>query len=128
MWFVAPDGTADVTLAAAVDPVLYPTISVTAEDGDGDPAPGTEVLAGAAAETASARAQRRSPGGACSHADRRRQGPGRLASSSCAWRRAPASPGAAPSMRHSSATSSSPSTGSIRVVARPASSRPFTRR
>jgi anti-sigma-K factor RskA len=63
IWFVAPgdrpgaprrisagtfhpdqDGRTRVTLAAAVDPTLFPTISVTAELGDGDPAPGREVL------------------------------------------------------------------------------------
>ncbi len=38
------DGRTRVTLAAAVDPALFPTISVTAEPADGDPAPGTEVL------------------------------------------------------------------------------------
>ena len=38
------DGRSDVTLAAAVDPALFPTISVTAEPGDGDPGPGQEVL------------------------------------------------------------------------------------
>ena len=37
-------GRSRVTLAAAVDPALYPTIVVTAEPGDGDPAPGREVL------------------------------------------------------------------------------------
>ena len=48
--------------------------------------------------------------------------------SSSAWRLAPASDGVAPSIRQSSAMSSSPSTGSIRVVARPPASRPLTRR
>ena len=38
------DGRTRVTLAAAVDPALFPTIVVTAEPGDGDPAPGREVL------------------------------------------------------------------------------------
>jgi hypothetical protein len=38
------DGRSDVTLAAAVDPARYPTIVVTAEPGDGDPAPGREVM------------------------------------------------------------------------------------
>jgi Anti-sigma-K factor rskA len=39
------DGRTDVRLAAAVDPVLYPVLSVTAEPGDGDPTPsGREVL------------------------------------------------------------------------------------
>jgi Anti-sigma-K factor rskA/Putative zinc-finger len=38
------DGRSDVALAAAVDPALFPTIVVTAEPGDGDPAPGREVL------------------------------------------------------------------------------------
>jgi hypothetical protein len=38
------DGRSEVTLAAAVDPALFPTIVVTAEPGDGDPAPGREVL------------------------------------------------------------------------------------
>jgi len=34
-----------VTFAAAVDPVKYPVLSVTAEPGDGDPRPtGPEVL------------------------------------------------------------------------------------
>jgi hypothetical protein len=58
VWFVGPDdrpgarqrisaGTfhpSEVTLAAAVDPAQFPTIVVTAEPGDGDPAPGAEVL------------------------------------------------------------------------------------
>ncbi len=40
-----PNGRSDVTFAAAVDPVLYPVLSVTAEPGDGDPRPtGPEVL------------------------------------------------------------------------------------
>lgn len=39
------DGRSDVTFAAAVDPRLYPVLSVTAEPGDGDPRPtGPEVL------------------------------------------------------------------------------------
>ena len=38
------DGRTRVTLAAAVDPALFPTIVVTAEPGDGDPAPGREVM------------------------------------------------------------------------------------
>src|SRR5262245_47169745 len=38
------DGRTRVALAAAVDPALFPTIVVTAEPGDGDPAPGREVL------------------------------------------------------------------------------------
>jgi anti-sigma-K factor RskA len=38
-------GRSDVTFAAAVDPALYPVLSVTAEPGDGDPRPnGPEVL------------------------------------------------------------------------------------
>jgi hypothetical protein len=63
VWFVAPgdrpdaprrisagtfhpdeNGRTRVTLAAAVDPALFPTIVVTAEPGDGDPTPGREVL------------------------------------------------------------------------------------
>lgn len=64
LWFVAPDdrpemrnrisagtfhpnqdGRTSVQLAAAVNPANYPIISVTAEPGDGDPAPtGPEVL------------------------------------------------------------------------------------
>jgi anti-sigma-K factor RskA len=63
VWFVGPDdrpgarhrisagtfhpdegGRSRVTLAAAVDPAKFPTIVVTAEPGDGDPAPGREVL------------------------------------------------------------------------------------
>lgn len=64
LWFVGPGDTArnpnrisagtfhpdargrsDVDLTAAVDPALYPTISITAEPGDGDPLPnGPEVL------------------------------------------------------------------------------------
>ena len=62
LWFVAPDdapatphrisagtfhpdaaGHSDLTLHAAVNPALFPVVSVTAEDGDGDPAPGAEV-------------------------------------------------------------------------------------
>lgn len=39
-----PDGVTDVTLAAAVDPVRYPVVEVTAEPGDGDPAPSGTVL------------------------------------------------------------------------------------
>ena len=39
------DGRSDVTFAAAVDPALFPVLSVTAEPGDGDPQPtGPEVL------------------------------------------------------------------------------------
>lgn len=38
------DGRSEVRLAAAADPALYPVISVTSEPGDGDPAPGREVL------------------------------------------------------------------------------------
>jgi len=39
------DGRSRVELTAAVDPALYPIIAVTAEPGDGDPAPsGVEVL------------------------------------------------------------------------------------
>lgn len=39
------DGLTDVTLAAAVDPALYPVLAITAEPGDGDPSPGpVEVL------------------------------------------------------------------------------------
>ena len=39
------NGRSDVTFAAAVDPALYPVLSVTAEPGDGDPRPtGPEVL------------------------------------------------------------------------------------
>jgi anti-sigma-K factor RskA len=39
------DGRSLVTFAAAIDPALYPTLSVTAEPGDGDPRPtGPEVL------------------------------------------------------------------------------------
>jgi hypothetical protein len=38
------DGRTDVQLAAAVDPALYPVLSVTREPGDGDPRPGVEVL------------------------------------------------------------------------------------
>ncbi len=37
-------GRSEVTLAAAVDPALFPVIAVTAEPGDGDPVPGREVL------------------------------------------------------------------------------------
>jgi Anti-sigma-K factor rskA, C-terminal len=38
-------GRTDVRLAAAVDPALYPVVSITAEPGDGDPAPSRrEVL------------------------------------------------------------------------------------
>ncbi|MGQ0617120.1 MAG: anti-sigma factor [Acidimicrobiia bacterium] len=64
IWFLSPDdgpGTPDrisagtfhpdaggrshVTFAAAVDPALYPVVSITAEPGDGDPAPSAvEVL------------------------------------------------------------------------------------
>ena len=39
------NGRSNVTFAAAVDPALYPVLSVTAEPGDGDPRPtGPEVL------------------------------------------------------------------------------------
>ena len=39
------NGRSEVTFAAAVDPVLFPVLSVTAEPGDGDPRPtGPEVL------------------------------------------------------------------------------------
>jgi len=39
------NGRSDVTFVAAVDPALYPVLSVTAEPGDGDPRPnGPEVL------------------------------------------------------------------------------------
>ncbi len=39
------EGNSDVRFAAAVDPALYPVLSVTAEPGDGDPRPtGPEVL------------------------------------------------------------------------------------
>jgi hypothetical protein len=39
------NGRSNVTFAAAVDPTLYPVLSVTAEPGDGDPRPtGLEVL------------------------------------------------------------------------------------
>ena len=39
------NGRSDVTFAAAVDPALFPVLSVTAEPGDGDPRPtGPEVL------------------------------------------------------------------------------------
>ncbi len=63
VWFVGPDdrasslqrisagtfhpdkaGRTEVTLAVAADPAKFPTISVTAEPGDGDPLPGREVL------------------------------------------------------------------------------------
>lgn len=37
-------GRTHVTLHAAVDPALYPTLSITTEPGDGNPAPGPEVL------------------------------------------------------------------------------------
>jgi len=37
-------GRTDVDLTAAVDPTKYPELSITAEPGDGDPAPGREVL------------------------------------------------------------------------------------
>ena len=57
-------------------------------------------------------------------AGRRPGGPGAPARRSAP----PASVGAAPSIRQSSSTSSSPSTASIRVVARPLSSTPFTSR
>jgi hypothetical protein len=59
VWFVGPDdepdspdrisagtfhpdehGVSDISLTAAVDPALYPTLVITAEAGDGDPAPG----------------------------------------------------------------------------------------
>ena len=42
------NGRSSVNLAAAVDPALYPVLSVTAEPGDGDPAP--DGLGGAALE------------------------------------------------------------------------------
>ena len=39
------NGRSEVTFAAAVDPALFPVLSVTAEPGDGDPRPtGPEVL------------------------------------------------------------------------------------
>jgi hypothetical protein len=38
------DGRTDIELTAAVDPTLNPIVVVTAEAGDGDPAPGIEVL------------------------------------------------------------------------------------
>ena len=64
LWFVAPDdtpsdpnrisagtfhpdedGRSDVSFTAAVDPAKYPVLSITAEPGDGDPAPsGDEVM------------------------------------------------------------------------------------
>ena len=37
-------GRTDVDLTAAVDPTKYPELSITAEPGDGDPAPGREVV------------------------------------------------------------------------------------
>jgi Anti-sigma-K factor rskA len=37
-------GRTRVRLAAAVDPALYPVLSVTKEPGDGAPQPGVEVL------------------------------------------------------------------------------------
>ena len=40
-----PEGRSHVSFAAAVDPVKYPVLSVTAEPGDGDPRPSQrEVL------------------------------------------------------------------------------------
>jgi len=64
VWFVAPDdsasdpnrisagtfhpdldGSSDVDFTAAVDPSLYPLIEITAEPGDGDPAPTDNVVA-----------------------------------------------------------------------------------
>ena len=70
LWFAAPEdspsepnrisagtfhpdenGRSRVTLTAAVDPALYPTLVVSAEPGDGDPAPsGEDVLRSAPAE------------------------------------------------------------------------------
>ena len=63
IWFVAPDDTPDspnrisagtfhpdddgrseVTFAAAVDPVKYPVVEITAEPGDGDPSPTGPVV------------------------------------------------------------------------------------
>lgn len=63
LWFVAPDdtpaslnrisagtfhpdedGRSDIRFVAAVDPSLYPRIEVTAEPGDGDPAPTVQVV------------------------------------------------------------------------------------
>ncbi len=45
------NGRSRVTLTAAVDPALYPTLVVSAEPGDGDPAPsGEDVLRSAPAE------------------------------------------------------------------------------
>lgn len=38
------DGTTQVRLAAAVDPVRYPVLEITVEPGDGDPAPSGEVV------------------------------------------------------------------------------------
>ena len=38
------DGRSELHLHAAVDPALFPVLSVTAESGDGDPRPGREVL------------------------------------------------------------------------------------
>lgn len=40
-----PDGSSDVDLKAAVDPALFPLIEITAEPGDGDPAPTDNVVA-----------------------------------------------------------------------------------
>lgn len=39
-----PDGRSEVTFAAAVDPALYPQVEITAEPGDGDPAPSGIVV------------------------------------------------------------------------------------
>ena len=54
--------------------------------------------------------------------------PARRARSSAAWARAAPSVGSAPSMRHISSTSASPSTASMVVIARPSSAVPFTSR
>lgn len=40
-----PDGRSDLELKAAVDPSLFPRIEITAEPGDGDPAPSGTVVA-----------------------------------------------------------------------------------
>lgn len=45
-----PDGRSNVDLTAAVDPALYPRLSVTAEPGDGDPLPGGPEVLGATLE------------------------------------------------------------------------------
>ena len=39
-----PEGRSNVRFAAAVDPEKYPGLAVTREPGDGDPAPGQDVL------------------------------------------------------------------------------------